>query len=252
MNILVTNDDGIFSNGILALAEAMSTLGTVTVVAPDRQQSAVGHAVTVSSSLRATEYRRGDQVFGWAVNGTPADCVKLGISTLLPQRPDIVVSGVNHGANTSINVLYSGTVSAATEGMFMGIPSLAVSLTSFDEQADCRPAAALARSVAEKMLGWDIPKSTLLNLNVPAIEEHLIKGIRVTRQGSGSWDDVYEERLDPHGKPYYWLRGTYNNQDAHDPDTDDGALANQWASLTPITYNLTDLHTVDTLRDFLK
>ena len=137
MNILVTNDDGINSNGILALVNALKRIGNVTVIAPDRQQSAVGHAVTVSSPLRATPVFKNDEFFGYAINGTPADCVKLGISTLLKDKPDLVVSGINHGPNLSINVLYSGTVSAATEATMMGYPSIAVSLDSFEEKEDC-------------------------------------------------------------------------------------------------------------------
>ncbi|MFM7339721.1 MAG: 5'/3'-nucleotidase SurE, partial [Bacteroidota bacterium] len=136
MNILITNDDGIDSPGILALASALKEIGSVTVIAPDRQQSAVGHALTVSAPLRAVPFHRDGGLFGFAVNGTPADCVKLGVSTLLDQKPDLVVSGINHGANTSVNVMYSGTVSAATEAMMIGLPALAVSLTSFSLESD--------------------------------------------------------------------------------------------------------------------
>ena len=180
MNILITNDDGIDSPGILALVQALKNIGNVTVIAPDRQQSAVGHALTVSAPLRAVPFQRDGDLFGFAINGTPADCVKLGVSTLLETKPDLVVSGINHGANTAVNVMYSGTVSAATEAMMIGIPALAVSLTSFSLEADMSTAAEYAAKVAGNMLNWDIPIDTILNMNVPAIPKEDIKGMRIT------------------------------------------------------------------------
>lgn len=250
MDILVTNDDGIDSPGIYALVQELRQIGTVYVVAPDRQQSAVGHAVTVSSPLRATPFHREGEIFGYAVTGTPADCVKLGISTLLDRRPDLLVSGINHGANTSINILYSGTVSAATEGMMMGIPSMAVSLTSFDYEADCRPAARYAAEVVRRMQWSALPAGTLLNMNVPAIPAAEIKGIRVTQQGSGGWHDRYERRKDPMGRDYFWLAGTYVPTDG-ETDTDDAVLRQGYVSLTPIRYRLTDHEVLESVRAFV-
>jgi 5'-nucleotidase len=238
MNILVTNDDGIDSPGIYALVQELRKIGTVHVVAPDRQQSAVGHAVTVSSPLRATPFHREGAMFGYAVTGTPADCVKLGASTLLEQRPDLLVSGINHGANTSINILYSGTVSAATEGMMMGIPSMAVSLTSFDYDMDCRPAARYAADIARRMHWPSLPAGTLLNVNVPAIAETEIRGIKITTQGSGLWNDTYQRRSDPMGRDYFWLAGTYVP----------AALRDGYVSVTPIRYQLTDNSVLETVR----
>lgn len=246
MNILVTNDDGIDSPGIYALAMELRSLGTVHVIAPDRQQSAVGHALTVSSPLRATPFHREGELFGYAVTGTPADCVKLGISTLLEKKPDILVSGINHGANTSINVLYSGTVSAATEGMMMGVPSVAVSLDSFAYDVDCRPAAKYAAKIVRRMQEITLPAGTLLNVNVPAIAEEEIKGIRVTAQGSGMWHDTYERRRDPMGREYFWLAGTYYPT-AGEPGSDDAALHDGYVALTPIRFQLTDHAMVEAL-----
>lgn len=247
MKILVTNDDGIDSPGIYALVHALRNIGHVTVVAPDRQQSAVGHALTVSSPLRAVPFHRDGEMFGYAINGTPADCVKLGISSLLTAKPDLVVSGINHGANTSINILYSGTVSAATEAMMMGIPAIAVSLTSFSYEADMSGAAEYAALLAGQISSYNLPKGTLLNVNVPAIPAGLLKGMRFTQLSKSMWEDKYEKRYDPMEREYYWIRGTYHTIEA-DGTTDDGAVGEGYVSVTPIHYQLTDTHTLQTLR----
>lgn len=239
MRILVTNDDGIDSPGIYALVHALKPLGEIIVVAPDRQQSAVGHALTVSSPLRCTPFHRNGEMFGYAIDGTPSDCVKFAISTLLPDKPDIIVSGINHGANTSINVLYSGTVSAATEGMLMGIKSMAVSLLSFSHEADMSVAAHFARLVAEKLPTLDLPEDTILNVNVPTIPMEEIKGIKITRQSTSEWHDHYERRTDPMGHDYFWIKGTYITNDDR-PDADDVALKDGYVSITPIHYDLTN------------
>lgn len=240
MLILVTNDDGIDSPGIHALVQAMRKLGKVIVVAPDRQQSAVGHALTVSSPLRATPFYREGAMLGYAINGTPADCVKLAVSTLLEERPDIVVSGINHGSNTSVNAIYSGTVSAATEGTLMGIPSMAVSLDSFDQSSDMSLAADVAYSVASRLCDLGLPGGTLLNVNVPHIPREGFKGLRVTRQGRSIWKDNYDVRKDPQGQPYYWLTGDFVTVEPI-PDADDLAVAEGWAAITPLHYELTNV-----------
>jgi 5'-nucleotidase len=251
MNILITNDDGIDSPGILALVQALKNIGNVTVIAPDRQQSAVGHALTVSAPLRAVPFQRDGDLFGFAINGTPADCVKLGVSTLLETKPDLVVSGINHGANTAVNVMYSGTVSAATEAMMIGIPALAVSLTSFSLEADMSGAAEYAAKVAANMLNWDIPIDTILNMNVPAIPKEDIKGMRITRLSNSYWDDSYDSRKDPMGREYHWIVGTYRVPEEADIETDDGAVRNGWVSLTPVHYDLTHRKIVEKLKGLL-
>ncbi len=235
---LVCNDDGIDAPGILALATEMKKLGSVTVVAPDKQRSAVGHAITMNYPLRVTKFFRAGKFFGYAVNGTPADCVKLAMRTLLKKRPDILVSGVNHGSNTSINIIYSGTVSAATEGTILGIPSLAISLTTRDKP-DFRFAAKFARKLAKGVLQHGLPPDTLLNVNIPPVREKDIRGVRVTRQGKTRWDDTFDVRRDPNDNEYYWLTGKLEVIDTAG-DTDQIAIMKNYVSVTPIQYDLTD------------
>jgi 5'-nucleotidase len=244
--ILISNDDGIDAPGIEALAREMKKLGEVTVVAPDKQRSAVGHAITMNYPLRSTKFYKRGKFFGYAIEGTPADCVKLAVRSLLPSPPDIVVSGVNHGSNTAINVIYSGTVSAATEGTILGIPSLAVSLTTYGK-ADFRPAAGFARKLATLVLQNGLPHGTLLNVNVPAIPGKKIRGVRFTRQGKTRWDDTFDVRTDPNNKEYFWLTGKLEVID-HSSETDEIAIREQYISVTPIQYDLTDYSALTKLR----
>ena len=247
MHILVTNDDGIDSPGIAALVQALKKVGDVSVVAPDRQQSAVGHALTVASPLRATPVRRNGSLFGWAINGTPADSVKLGIMALLEDRPDIVVSGINHGSNVSVNAIYSGTVSAATEGTLMGVPSMAISLDDFSHDADFTLAAQAAEYIARKLPTLALPEGTLLNVNVPAIAPSQCKGIRIARQGHAVWNDGYECRTDPHGREYYWLKGNLETVTPLE-DGDDYLVSQGYIAVVPIHYELTNHAALDGLR----
>ncbi len=251
MRILVTNDDGITARGIRALTAAMAQLGEVMVVAPDRQQSAVGHALTVASPLRAVEMHLEHASIAFAVNGTPADCVKLGVSTLLPHRPDIVVSGINHGSNTSVNAIYSGTVSAATEGTLMGIPSMAVSLATFDSSADMTLAAEVAHLVASRLPDLALPSGTLLNVNVPPVDRASYRGLKVTRQGHNAWNDGYEVRTDPQGQAYYWLTGEFVTL-TELADGDDFAVKQGWTAITPIHYELTNVAELDRLKGLVE
>ncbi|MBE0643192.1 MAG: 5'/3'-nucleotidase SurE [Bacteroidetes bacterium] len=236
--ILVSNDDGYDSPGIYALVMSLRRIADVVVVAPATQQSAVGHAITVQTPLRARPIERGTHFTGWAVEGTPADSVKLGVSTLLKRKPDLVVSGINHGMNTSINVIYSGTVSAATEGAVLGIPAIAMSLASHSLKADMSAAATFARKIAGEVLTRGLPKGTLLNVNVPDCPADKIKGVAVTKQGRSWWDDGFETRRDPVGRDYYWLVGKYVWDD--NPLADDVALRANMISVTPLHYSLTD------------
>ena len=238
LNILVSNDDGIDAPGIHALVQELKKLGNVTVVAPDKQRSAVGHAITMNYPLRATKYFTNGEFFGYAIEGTPADCVKLAINSFVKEKPDILVSGINHGSNTAINIIYSGTVSAATEGTVLGIPSIAVSLTTHGT-ADFRYAAKFSRRLAEFVVKKGLPDGTLLNVNIPALKEKDIKGIRVTRQGKTRWDDTFDVRRDPNDKEYYWLTGKLEVIDKSE-DTDEIAVRNHFISITPIHYELTD------------
>jgi len=244
--ILVTNDDGIYAPGIMALVQAMQSLGDVTVVAPDMEKSAVGHAITISDPLRVTEVEREGKFFGYAVNGTPADCVKLAVKAILKEKPHIVVSGINPGPNTGINAIYSGTVSAATEGTFMGIPSFAVSISSF-QTTDFSYAKKIAIMIAEKVLQNGLPKGTVLNINIPHLPESEIKGILVTKQGKGKFDEFFDKRIDPYKRVYYWLSGKKMILDT-DHDVDDVAVNNKYVAVTPLHYDLTDYKTLEKLK----
>lgn len=245
--ILVTNDDGIDSPGIYALAEAMKELGEVVVAAPDRQQSAVGHALTVAQPLRITKFKRNKMV-GNAINGTPADCVKIAISAILKRKPDLVISGINHGQNTSVNILYSGTVSAATEGMLLNIPSIAISLASYDFHSDLSVASKYAKTIAKKILNNKPPKGTLINVNVPALPEEKIKGIKITHHSNSCWDDFYEKRVDPFGRDYYWFSGNYKINDDM-VDADDVAINEGYVSITPIHFDFTNYSEIENLEN---
>jgi 5'-nucleotidase len=216
----------------------MKQLGSVVVVAPDRQQSAVGHALSVEKPLRITKFKRDDEMFGFAVNGTPSDCVKIAVSNILDEKPDMIVSGINHGRNTAVNVLYSGTVSAATEGMLLGIPSIAVSVDSHSYKADVEPAAYFTRLIARQAFEL-IPPGTLLNINVPAAPAQEILGVRITRLSKNIWRDAYEERTDPFGRKYYWFAGEFEDKDKGE-DTDEAAIRNNYVSVTPIRFAMTD------------
>lgn len=206
-------------------------------MAPDAERSAVGHAITTLTPLRVREFRRGRQLLGYATNGTPADCVKLAVGALFERRPDLVVSGINLGQNTATNVIYSGTVSAATEARILGIPSIAVSLGTFTSP-EWSYAAIVGRQIGSQVLERGLPPKVLLNVNVPNLPRSQIKGIRVTRQGDSVFQEGYELRTDPRGQPYYWLAGTYSMRD-EDPETDAWALANGYVSVTPVTFDLT-------------
>ena len=238
MHILVANDDGIDAPGIAALVRELRVVARVSVVAPDKQQSAVGHAITMNYPLRVVPFRKNEEFFGYAVEGTPADAVKLGVKFLLKEKPDLLISGINQGANTAINILYSGTVSAATEGMILGIPSIAVSLTTH-EDADFTYAAKFTAKLAQLVAAKGLPDGTLLNVNIPAVPPAEIRGVRITRQGLSRWDETFDVRRDPANREYYWLTGRMIIVDTAD-DTDVVAVRERYIAITPIHYELTD------------
>ncbi len=244
--ILVTNDDGIYARGIYELKKALNPLGTVVVVAPLIEKSAVGHAITLSDPLRVMKVERDGSFFGYAVNGTPSDCVKLGCRCILERKPDLIVSGINQGPNTATNIIYSGTVSAAAEGAIMGIPSIAVSIASFTKN-EFLPAAKFSRQLAERVLQNGLPVGTLLNVNVPAVPEEEIKGVVVTRQGKGRYEEAFDKRIDPNNRVYYWLTGKRMVLD-HGDDIDDPVVMQNKISVTPIHYDLTDYSFLEELK----
>lgn len=214
------------------------------MVAPDVERSAVGHAITTRTPLRLLEFRRGSRRMGYSTNGTPADCVKIAVTTVFESRPDLVVSGINLGENTATNVIYSGTVSAATEARILGIPSIAVSLAT-QTNPEWSYAAIVARRVSASVLEHGLPPRVLLNVNVPNLPRSEIRGIVVTRQGESDYEESHVLREDPRGQPYYWLTGRYVVRDSG-PETDAGALADGYVSITPITFDLTAHQHLDT------
>ncbi len=247
--ILICNDDGIDAPGIVALASAMDGLGQVFVVAPVNEQSAVGHAITVRDPVRARPWKfevPSGTIPAYAVTGTPADCAKLAINNLLPRTPDLVVSGINRGPNTAVNVIYSGTVSAATEACILGVDAIAFSLCAW-QSSDYETAARYAEIIARKVLETGIPPGVLFNVNIPHLPFEQIKGIEVTRQARSRWEESFVERTDPLNQPYYWLSGRFVNLDEGD-HTDLRAVENGFVSLTPIQYDLTAHTLLDDLR----
>lgn len=238
MNILITNDDGIHAPGIFAIKQALEMIADVLVVAPDTERSAVGHAITLSDPLRVSEIHKENSFFGYAVNGTPADCVKLGLRCLSEKSIDVVVSGINMGPNTATNIMYSGTVSAAAEAVIMGVPGLAVSLTSFDTP-EFEYSCSLAQQLVKKIVENGLPEGTLLNVNVPPLKPDEIEGIIITRQGKGRYEEFFDKRIDPNNRIYYWMTGKRMNLD-HDDDVDDVVIRQKKVSITPIRYELTD------------
>jgi 5'-nucleotidase len=237
MKVLLTNDDGIYAPGLEALYQELRSDFDLNIVAPESEMSAVGHAISLTSPLRVREVHQDGAFFGYAVGGTPADCVKIGVQELLDERPDMIISGINPGANVGVNVLYSGTVSAATEGAFLGIPSAAISLNT-RQGPDFRFAARFAREIIRFIDKRGLETGTALNVNIPAVPADQIHGVSICRQGVGRFRESFERRIDPRGNVYFWLSGEtpveYDNT-----DTDTGALRENRITMTPISYDLT-------------
>lgn len=248
MLILLTNDDGIHSPGLKALYDALEGLGERWVVAPDRERSGVSHAFTLATPLRIHEVRHEGKRYGFAVNGTPVDTAKIALRRILPEKPALVVSGINHGENTGVNILYSGTVAAAMEGAITGIPSIAFS-TVWQEHIDFSTPAKLARRFCEMVLERGLPHGTILNVNVPGLPESEIKGTRLTEMAQSHYVEEIPKSTDPRGRDYYWIAG--KNQIVGDgARTDMIALKEGYVSVTPVTARLTDTAFLHTLRDW--
>ncbi|AYQ33813.1 5'/3'-nucleotidase SurE [Runella sp. SP2] len=249
--ILVSNDDGITSLGIRTLVEVMQELGEVVVVAPDSPQSGMGHAITIGEPLRLHATPIFEGVKAYECSGTPADCVKLGKHYVLKDRtPDLVVSGINHGSNTSISVLYSGTMSAAIEGAIEGIPSIGFSLCDFASDADFSHVRSFVKQIASNVLANGLPKGVALNVNFPKKSEEALKGVRICRQTNGKWQEEFDKRKDPHGRSYFWLSGNFVNFDAGQEDTCEWALENNYVSVVPCQYDLTAYETMKLMQQW--
>ncbi|HRN91820.1 MAG TPA: 5'/3'-nucleotidase SurE [Ferruginibacter sp.] len=238
--ILVTNDDDITAPGIRNLVEAVKDLGTVVVVAPDKPQSGMGHAITIGSPLRMNRMHLFGDIEAWQTSGTPVDCVKLAVDKILHRKPDLCLSGINHGANHSINVIYSGTMSAAMEASIEGIPSIGFSLLDYNYEADFTGARQAVRTIVTAILGQKtLDKHFLLNVNIPSVPAKEIKGIRVCKQAYAKYVEDFDERTDPQGKKYFWLTGEFVNFDKS-RDADVWALQHNYVSVVPVQFDLTN------------
>ena len=245
--ILVTNDDGITAPGIRKLIDAAKELGEVIVVAPDSPQSAMGHAITISTPLRLVKSRAVDDVEAWECSGTPVDCVKLAMNVILKdRRPDLCVSGINHGSNVAINIIYSGTLSAAMEASLEHIPSIGFSLLDYRYEADFDAALPYVEQIMQHVLEHGMEDGSLLNVNIPKLPREQIRGIRVCRQADARWKEDFQEGTDPQGRPYYWLTGQFVNDDAGE-DTDVRALEDGYISVVPSHHDLTNYHMIPNL-----
>jgi len=237
--ILITNDDGITAPGIKNLVEAVKGLGKIVVVAPDKPQSGMGHAITIGEPLRMNKIDIFEGVEAWQTSGTPVDCVKLAVDKVLHRKPDICLSGINHGANHSINVIYSGTMSASIEASIESIPSIGFSLLDHNIEADFTAARFYVHKIVKTFLAQKLDKHFLLNVNIPPVTLELIKGIKICSQAYAKYEEDFEERKDPHGKKYYWLTGKFVNFDKS-KETDVWALDNNYISIVPVQFDLTN------------
>ena len=249
--ILVTNDDGVTAPGIRNLVDAVKDLGKIVVVAPDKPQSGMGHAITIGQPLRLTAVQYFEDIEAYQCTGTPVDCVKLAVDKVLHRKPDLCISGINHGANHSINVIYSGTMSAAVEAAIESIPSIGFSLLDHSIEANFEGARQYARLIVQQILKKKVDKHTVLNVNIPAIEASLIKGVRICRQAYAKYEEDFVERNDPNGRKYYWLTGEFVNFDKG-KDTDVWALENNYVSLVPVQFDLTNYVLKDKLQKMWK
>lgn len=248
--ILVTNDDGISAPGIRALISVMKEIGEVVVVAPDSPQSATGHAITVNSTLYINKIDIDPDVEAeYSCSGTPVDSVKFAVNEILKRKPDLCVSGINHGSNSSINVIYSGTMSAAVEAGIEGIPAIGFSLLDYNWNADFEPAKPFVKKIALEVLKNGLPEGVILNVNFPKLAQKDIKGIKVCRQAKATWIEKFDKRKNPMGREYYWLTGEFVNMD-NGEDTDEWALKNGYISMVPVQFDLTAHHAIQNLNSW--
>ena len=245
--ILITNDDGISAPGIRTLIAIMAEIGRVVVVAPDKPQSAMGHAITINNTLYLNKVSAENaKITEYNCSGTPVDCVKLAVNEILHRKPDLCVSGINHGSNSSINVIYSGTMSAAVEAGIEGIPAIGFSLLDYDWNADFSQIKLFVKKIALEVLKNGLPEGVILNVNLPKLNEKEIKGIKICRQAKALWMEKFDKRKTPQGKDYYWLTGEFVNQDKGE-DTDEWALEHGYISVVPVHFDLTAHHTIQLL-----
>jgi 5'-nucleotidase len=247
--ILITNDDGLYATGLRTLIEVMEEFGKVVLVSTQESMSGMSMALTVKTPLRVKLLEETDRRKVYTCNGTPTDSIKLAVNQLLERKPDWVVSGINHGSNASVSVLYSGTMAAAIEGCLYGIDSVGFSMSDFSRTADFSICRKFIRIVMLKLTEMALPKGICLNVNIPSVPENEIKGIKICRQSKGNWKEEFEKRKDPMGRTYYWLTGMFQNQEPEASDTDEWALANNYVSIVPVSVDMTAHSYIDTLKE---
>ena len=250
--IFVTNDDGISSPGILFLVSVAKQFGEVAVIAPDKPQSGMGHAITINSTIRIHKTNFHGLDIEYSCTGTPVDCVKMAVNKILPGKADLILSGINHGSNSSINVIYSGTMSAAIEGALEGASSIGFSLCDYGIDADFTQAKKFVEKIIAETVKNKLPKGVCLNVNIPKLKSDELKGIKVCRQAAANWVEEFDERHDPYGRPYYWLTGKFVNFEPESNDTDEWALANGYISVVPTQCDMTSHKTIAQLENILK
>ena len=248
--ILISNDDGVHARGLKALIEAVKPFGRIVVVAPEKGESGKSHAITINTPVRLTLLEESDDLTIYSCTGTPVDAVKLALNQILPKKPDYLLSGINHGSNASISVIYSGTLGAAIEGCLNGIPSIGFSVLDHSSQADFSVAKLYIRTIFQNLIENGLPVNTCLNVNFPRLPIEKIKGVRVCRQTKGVWKEEYDKRKDPHNSDYYWLTGDFHNFEPDAKDTDEWALANNYISIVPVQVDLTSYEGIKHIRNW--
>ncbi len=249
--ILVTNDDGYRAAGLEALIDIVKPYGRIVVVAPDEGNSGMSHAITIKTPLRLKKHSRNDDVDFYSVNGTPVDCVKLAINQLFKTLPDLIVSGINHGSNSSVSVFYSGTMAATIEGCLYGVPSIGFSILDYASNPDFSASVKFGQTIVENTLLNGLTKGTCLNVNFPVLKTDEIKGIRVCRQNKATWKEEFEKRTDPRGQDYFWLTGYFHNEEPEATDTDEWALNNGYISIVPISIDITAYKEIDKIKSWI-
>lgn len=243
--ILVCNDDGITAPGITYLVKILKQFGDIAVIAPDKPQSGMGHAITINSTLRINSTNYHDVLIEYSCSGTPVDCIKMAINKILPRKPSLCVSGINHGSNSSINVIYSGTMSAALEGYLEGIKSIGFSLCDYSHEADFSQSKVYIEQIVKEMLENNFNDKLCLNVNIPKLKKEELQGIMYCRQAKANWVEEFDERTDPYGRKYYWLTGKFVNFEEQETDTDEWALKNGYISVVPVKTDMTDYKSLD-------
>ena len=246
--ILITNDDGVQAKGLKTLVDIVKPLGEVMVVAPTESRSGMSHAITVKHPIRVKKLKEEPNFTMLCCNGTPVDCVKLALNTLLDRKPDLILSGINHGSNSSASILYSGTMAAALEGCLNGIPSIGFSLLDYSPDAEFKGTVRYISEIINKALASGIPTGTCLNVNFPVIPIEEIKGVKICKQTRGVWKEEFDKRQDPRNRNYYWLTGQFINFESDDEDTDEWALRNKYISIVPVKVDFTSYEAIDRLK----